>query len=179
MAAAVIYADSRRQNMAPVESVTIMTLQMQIQRGSCFLRQFSTGKDLGIVLVGNPLPFMRWPSVAGFPVCEAEEVWLSPFGIAGASGFRDFDAAKAGNTRARGGRKRFEPSDEARYVVAFLAGAKMTHQEIGYVIQWPDTGKPIGEKVLERAFPEELAGGKARLKKELLSEWLVDTLLVC
>jgi hypothetical protein len=48
----------------------------------------------------------------------------------------------------------------------------MSHNELCQLIVWPGATKPICKETLQKAFPEELAAGKARLKKELLSEWL-------
>ena len=48
----------------------------------------------------------------------------------------------------------------------------MSQEEICHLITWPGTSKTISKEALASAFPEELAAGKARVKKELLSEWL-------
>jgi hypothetical protein len=79
--------------------------------------------------------------------------------------------AKRRPARKRGP-KPFVPSADQRHVVSVLAGARMTWDELCTLIINPKTGKPITKETLGKAFPEELANGKAKLKKILINGWL-------
>ena len=75
-------------------------------------------------------------------------------------------------TRAKRGPKPFVPTPDQRHVVGFLAGARMTWDELCLLVINPRTGKPISKDTLARAFPDELANGRSQLKKILLNQWL-------
>ena len=61
-----------------------------------------------------------------------------------------------------GGRKLFKPDEKQRLTVSIMAACGMPQSEIARQIINPDTGKPIDEKTLARAFREDLDSGKER-----------------
>ena len=68
------------------------------------------------------------------------------------------------------GQPKFEPTDEQRGWVSAMAGVRMTHEEMSRIIVNPHTGHYICCETLVKAFPDELAGGKARLKHRLCTK---------
>jgi hypothetical protein len=62
---------------------------------------------------------------------------------------------------------KFEPTDEQRGWVSAMAGLRMTHEEMCRIIVNPHTSRYICCETLIKAFPDELAGGRARLKHRL------------
>ena len=53
-----------------------------------------------------------------------------------------------------------------------MAGVKLTHDEICSLIINPQTGRPLDKTTLEKAFVDELANGKAKMKSLLGSKFM-------
>jgi hypothetical protein len=61
-------------------------------------------------------------------------------------------------------RDRYHPTDEDRNIVQVLAGILTPHNEIALVMVNPRTKKPISITTLRKAFKDQLAHGRARVK---------------
>ena len=76
------------------------------------------------------------------------------------------------STKGKMGRPAFVPTNEQRNFVAAMVGCRMTHEEICSVLVNPQANRGLDKMTLQKAFPEELAHGKAKLKSLVQSKWI-------
>jgi hypothetical protein len=62
--------------------------------------------------------------------------------------------------KGRSGRTKFVPTEDQRDMVRDLAGRAVRHEVICRVIVNPQTGRPISEPTLRRAFRSEIDAGQ-------------------
>jgi hypothetical protein len=65
----------------------------------------------------------------------------------------------------------FTPSEDQKFVVSQLCGV-MNWDNLRLLIRNPHTGKAISKETLQKAFPEELATGKALLQQAVFSSFV-------
>lgn len=74
------------------------------------------------------------------------------------------------------GRKPFEPTQEQRDNVGAMVGSGVPLAKICLLIKNPQTGKPLSENTLLKAFPTEIATGRATVEA-LVGAFIVNSIL--
>jgi hypothetical protein len=75
-----------------------------------------------------------------------------------------------------GGRPPFLPTDEQRENVGAMVGYGLPLEKICRLIRNPQTGKPVDEKTLRKAFPHEIETGRVTVEA-LVSGFIVNSIL--
>jgi len=75
-----------------------------------------------------------------------------------------------------GGRPPFKPTDEQRENVSAMVGYGLSLEKICRLIRNPQTGKPVDEKTLRKAFPLEIDTGRVTVEA-LVSGFIINSIL--
>jgi hypothetical protein len=73
-------------------------------------------------------------------------------------------SARCGEPAKPNGHPPFVPTDEQRSFIAAMSGVRMTWEKMRQLVVNPETGRPISQRVLGKAFKRELAAGRASHK---------------
>ena len=82
------------------------------------------------------------------------------------------DTDKSSKRHKNPGKLAFIPTDEQRYLVAKMAGMRMSVAEMAHCITNPETGQPIEQELLAKVCAIEIEYGRSRLKGEIAKQYV-------